>query len=257
MCFGCLSPKVTLEDNERILVLDCDDTLYRNDGEMTRAITRNMEAYCTDRLNLEGGMCYKLYKEYGTTVNGLLKKGLIKQEDVDDWLETTHTIPTEPKDIIKPDEKLRSFLLKVQVQMFVFTAGISSHVKRCCQALGVEDLIFPDSRPVIDTRTCQLITKYSPEAFAICLTEMECFLKKDINPKNLIFVDDNLKNIQCAKKCGWGVCILVGARPGGKAERTTELEGVDYVIEHLSELASIDELQDLFVDDKVVEVNTK
>jgi len=74
---------------------------------------------------------------------------------------------------------------------------------------------------------------------------MSDFLKKDVDPKDLVFCDDNLKNILCAKKCGWGVCILMGAEYHGTV-RTTELDGVDYVIEHLSELESIEELQDLY-----------
>jgi len=38
----------------------------------------------------------------------------------------------------------------------------------------------------------------------------------------------------------------MGARPKPGVLRTTELEGVDYVVEHLSELESIPELKDLF-----------
>jgi len=228
--------------------MDCDDTLYLNGGQSMEAITKNMQHFCTNKLNLQGDICYDLYKKYGSTLNGLLKEGMIKEEQADDWLDSAHTFPNKPWELIKPDERLRNFLLKVRVQKFIFTAGIRSHVQRCSKALGVEDLFFSDSRPIIDARTCKLGTKYSAESFQICVDEISKFLKMDVDPKDLVFVDDTLRNIQCAKKNGWGVCVLMGAQtPDGKP-RATELDGVDYVIEHLSELESIDELQDLFED---------
>lgn len=245
MCFGCVNPAVTEDPSERILVLDCDDTLYRNDFKMMNALTQNMDKYCTEKLGLEGGICYKLYKEHGTSLLGLLQKGLITEDKIDDWLETTHTFPNEGRDLVKPDEKLRKFLQQVKVEKFIFTASTQVHAERCCRALGVDDLMLEESRPICDTRRCKLKTKYSAESFETCVNMMSDFLKKDVNPKDLVFCDDNLKNIQCAKKCGWGVCVLMGAEYRGTV-RTTELEGVDYVIEHLSELESIEELQDLY-----------
>jgi len=233
--------------------MDCDDTLYVNNGRSMDKITENMEHFCTTKLNLEGGICYDLYKKYGSTLQGLLQEGKMEKEMVDDWLDTTHTSPNKPWEFIEHDERLRSFLLKVRVQKFIFTAGIRSHVQRCCQALGVEDVIFSDSRPIIDARTCNFGSKYSAESFEICVKEISTFLKMDVDPKDLVFVDDTLKNVQCAKENGWGVCILMGAQtPSGKT-RKTELDGVDHVIEHLSELASIDGLQDLFEDGKIVQ----
>lgn len=233
--------------------MDCDDTLYLNKGKSMEVITKNMEHFCTNKLNLEGAMCYDLWKKYGSTLNGLLTERMIKEEQVDDWLDSTHTFPNKPWEFIEPDERLRNFLLKVRVQKFIFTAGIRSHVQRCCRALGVEDLFFSDSRPIIDARTCNRLTKYSAEAFDICLREISKFLEMDVDPKDLVFVDDTLKNVQCAKKNGWGVCVLMGAQTASGKPRKTEPDGVDYVIEHLSELASIDELQDLFEDENNIQ----
>lgn len=246
MCFGCVFPVKPEESTKRILVLDCDDTLYRNDGVMAKQITKNIGDYARDKLHLDPDRTYGLYKKHGTTLMGLLKEGLIKEEGIDDFLEAAHLFPNEGRDMIKPDEKLRDFLLKVTAQMFIFTASVRPHVERCVRALGVEDIMIPDDRPIIDTRTCKLASKYKPESFAICLENIAGFLKMDVDPKNLVFVDDSLKNLQCAKGCGWGVCILVGAKTKTGGDRPEVLDGVDYVIEHLSELEGIKELQDLF-----------
>jgi len=187
-----------------------------------------------------------LYKKHGTTIKGLLNEGHIKESEIDEFLEFAHTFQNECRDLIQPDAKLRDFLERVTAQIFVFTAGTWEHAERCCRALGVSDILFPDSRPIIDTRTCNLITKHCSKAFNICLHEISCFLKQEIDPKDLVFVDDSIKNVRCAKRSGWGTCVLMGAKDKGGNLRTTEMEGVDYVVEHLSELESINELEDLF-----------
>jgi len=231
---------------KRILVLDLDDTLYRNDHAMARQQTKNINTYCRDRLDLGEDQCYNLYKKYGTTINGLLSEGLIGEDDIDEFLEMAHTFSNEGRDLITPDKRLRRFLKRVTAEMFVFTAGTQKHAERCCRALGVSDLLFPDSRPIIDARICKLLTKQDSDAFEICLQEISRFLMLNVVPENLIFVDDQIKNVQCAKRNGWGICILMGTKDKYGELRTTEMEGVDYVVEHLSELQHIDELQDLF-----------
>jgi len=247
MCFGCVQPAVSENTSKRILVLDCDDTLYRNHGKTDEVIRNNIDAYVTEKLKLDVNKVRGLYKKYGTTIRGLLKEGLIEEEQVDDFLEAIHTFPNEGRDLIKNDAKLRNFLNKVTVEKFIFTASISSHAARCCRALGVEDLLISDSRPIIDARSTKLQSKYDTESFEICLREINEFLNLQVDPVDIVFVDDNLKNVQCAKKIGWGVCILMGVRDKSERERPTPLEDVDYVVEHLSELADIMELQDLFI----------
>jgi len=247
MCFGCIFPAEKQESSKRILVLDCDDTLYRDGGVMAKQIRHNIHSYTKDKLNLEPDRTLNLYKKHGTTLMGLLKEGFIStSEDINDFLKAAHEYPNEGRDIIKPDEKLRSVLSKVTVQMFIFTASVRDHVERCMRALGVEDLMIPDARPIIDTRTCNLASKYKQESFRICESEISKFLGMEVDPKNLVFADDSLKNVQCAKDCGWGVCILMGAKTKDGGTRPKELEGVDYVIAHLSELEAMDEFQDLF-----------
>jgi len=231
---------------QRILVLDMDDTLYRNNHKLAKELTKNINKYCTERLKLGDGVAYDMYKKYGTTINGLLKEGLIEEKDIDEYLEMAHTFPNEGRDLVKPDPKLRSFLQKVTAPIFIFTAGTRNHVERCCRCLGVTDLLIPDDRPIVDTRVCNLITKYHKEAYEICLNEITKFLEISVEPKDLVFVDDNIKNIRCAKKSGWGTCVLVGAIARDGDLRTTEMEAVDHIIEHISELGAIEELQDLF-----------
>jgi len=251
MCLGCLWPssyaKVSEETpNKRILVLDCDDTLYRNGGLLAKAMKNNKDAFLSEKLKLDADTISDLYNKHGTGIRGLIKEGLITEEQIDDYLEFVHTFPNEGRDLIKRDEKLRQFLLKVPIQKFIFTAGTQRHAERCCRALGVEDLLISDSRPIIDTVSIKLKAKYEPQSYETCIRMMSEFLKVEVDPKDLIFVDDNLKTVQCAKKNGWGVCILMGVRTKTGGERTTPIEGVDYVVEHLSELEHLKAIQDVF-----------
>jgi len=251
MCFDCLFPSSYAEVSEdkpskRILVLDCDDTLYRNGGLLAKAMKNNKDAFLSEKLKLDADTIKDLYNKHGTGIRGLIKEGLITEEQIDDYLEFVHTFPNEGRDLIKHDEKLRQFLLKVPIQKFIFTAGTQRHAERCCRALGVEDLLISDSRPIIDTVSIKLKAKYEPQSYETCIREISDFLKVEVEPKDLIFVDDNLKTVQCAKKNGWGVCILMGVRTKTGGERPTPIEGVDYVVEHLSELKHIKALQDIF-----------
>jgi len=251
MCFDCLCPsssyaKVSEEKRKWILVLDNDDTLYRNGGLLATAMKSNKDAFLKEELKLDADTISDLYKKHGTGIRGLIKEGLITEKQIDDYLEFVHTFPNEGRDLIKHDEKLRQFLLKVPIQKFIFTAGTQRHAERCCRALGVEDLLITDSRPIIDTVSIKLKAKYEPQSYQTCIREMSDFLKYEVDPKDLIFVDDNLKTVQCAKQNGWGVCILMGVRTKTGGERPTPIEGVDYVVEHLSELEHLQALKDIF-----------
>lgn len=219
----------------RILILDNDDTLYRNNYRMSVALTKNIQHYCDKQWGINDVRAYAMYKTYGTTLKGLILEGYLKPEEVKPYIEAVHTFDNL-HELIKPDPKLRQVIQDIQVEHFVFTAGPRAHAERCCEALGIADLLMsPPDKPVIDTEMCEYITKYSDRAFEICLERISKYLGYDVDPQDIIFVDDNVRNCACAKKNGWGTTILMGRLDRGGEERFPS-DCVDHVIEHLAEL---------------------
>lgn len=220
----------------RILVLDNDDTMFRNDWALATELTTNINAYCKQHYGLPAGTAYKMYKKHGTTLKALLAEGLLTDNQIKSYLEEVHTFENL-HELIKPDPKLRTLLEAVQVETFVFTAGPRAHAERCFKALGVHDLLVHEKRPIIDAEVCKYITKYEDKAFQICSETMSEFLGFEVDPKDIIFVDDNLKNIRCAKRNGWGTCVLMG-EVGRDGQKRTD-PAVDHTIEHLCELRDL------------------
>jgi hypothetical protein len=61
------------------------------------------------------------------------------------------------------------------------------------------------------------------------------------DPSKCHFVDDNLQNVQAAKKLGWGSCVYFRERRAidGELRDKEEVEGVDATIESLEELRTL------------------
>lgn len=61
------------------------------------------------------------------------------------------------------------------------------------------------------------------------------------DPSTCHFVDDNLQNVQAAKKLGWGSCVYFRERKTveGDFRDKQDIEGVDATIESLEELREL------------------
>jgi pyrimidine and pyridine-specific 5'-nucleotidase len=61
------------------------------------------------------------------------------------------------------------------------------------------------------------------------------------DPSICHFVDDNLQNVQAAKKLGWGSCVYFREQRAldGESRSRQDVEGVDATIESLEELRKL------------------
>lgn len=69
--------------------------------------------------------------------------------------------------------------------------------------------------------------------------EFQALKKAKVNdPSKCYFVDDNLQNVQAAKKLGWGSCVYFREKKTIDEEvwDREDVEGVDATIESLEEL---------------------
>jgi pyrimidine 5'-nucleotidase len=217
------------------IFFDCDDCLYFDNWGVANLLTAKIDAWCVDH-GLQPGQAYGLYKQYGTALRGLLAEGYLQNERaaIDAFLQDVHDIPIHQ--LIRPDKELRLILQAIDpsIPVYIFTASVDDHARRCLQALGIEDL-FVD---IIDCKKVDFETKHSRHSFQ---TAMEVAGVKD--PERCLFFDDNMTNIQAAREIGWR-SVLVGrigrdnGLPISSEHAELELDRIHDIRESLPELFS-------------------
>lgn len=212
------------------LFLDCDDTLYQDDWKLADVITKRINSYTTEKLGLDHGRAYELYRRHGTCLRGLQMENI--PCDVEDFLDTVHT--TLPiRDHIQPDLELKQMLSRIrtdQVSTCIFTASIREHAIRCMEALGVYQE-FQD-KPIIDVRAVNFYTKHDREALEYAQGIMGCDGERDSH--KCILVDDSQTNIRVAKLAGWQTVLIGHKSRDGKCQRNFEY--ADLVIDKITDL---------------------
>lgn len=195
----------------KVAFFDLDDCMYVNNWATAKKLTQKVDDYTTSILKLKPGQAYDLYNKYGTSLAGLVEEKFIDETDVQAFLDYVHDIDLGD---IKPDPQLAKMLKQVNCRRWVFSASSPAHVERCLGILGVRNLfegIIAASSVDMFSRA-GYVSKHDPQCFQVA---MDMAGVKD--PKDCILLDDNVKNIQTAKKVGWHA-VLVGEthRDGGK-----------------------------------------
>ena len=118
-------------------VFDLDNTLYPHHSNLFSQIDVKMTAYVSELLTLpreDARVLQKeLYKEYGTTLNGLMVRHGV---DPDDFLQKVHDIDYS---WVEPNPVLGEAIKALPGRKFIFTNGDRSHAERAARQLGILD----------------------------------------------------------------------------------------------------------------------
>ncbi len=118
-------------------VFDLDNTLYPHHSNLFSQIDVKMTAYVMELLQLPREEARKLqkdlYREFGTTMNGLINRHGI---DPDDFLEKVHDIDYS---WLAPDPSLGDAIRALPGRKFIFTNGDRRHAERAARQLGILD----------------------------------------------------------------------------------------------------------------------
>ena len=220
-----------------VIFFDCDDCLYKNDWKVANMLTRKIESFCAERLQMKEGYAYELYKKWGTCLRGMQQEGILNcPELLEEYLEYSHDIPLHEH--IGPDPELRAMLqsLDPSIPRWVFTASIEPHARRCLELLGIADLF----EGIIDVRAVDWVTKHDADAYAAAMR-----IAGVDDPNACLFLDDSTSNVRAAKKVGWRT-VLVGthARDCGSKIECAE---ADVIVDRVHQL--VDVAPGLFVGD--------
>ncbi|CAL9732494.1 suppressor of disruption of TFIIS [Monosporozyma unispora] len=193
---------------EKIFYFDIDNCLYKSSTKIHDLMQVSIEQYFQNKLNLSPMEARKLnhtyYKEYGLAIRGLVMYHGVNALEYNSLVDDS--LPLQ--DILKPDLKLRSMLIKLRQtgkfdKLWLFTNAYKTHAMRVIRLLGLGDLF--DGLTYCD---------YNQIDTLICKPDMKAFERAKLqsgldNYKDAWFIDDSGSNIAMGLKLGMQHCIHV------------------------------------------------
>lgn len=188
----------------RSWIFDLDNTLYRADSGIFAQIESRMTDYVSAFLKLprdDARIRQKdLYRQYGTTLNGLMREHGC---DAEDYLRFVHDI--DLGDLVQ-DEALAFALERLPGRRFVFTNGCRDHAARILDRLGMTHLFAQ----VWDIRTMGFAPKPEIQAYASVVAAA------GLEPQEAAMFDDIARNLVPARAMGMTTVWLKTDAPWGK-----------------------------------------
>jgi putative hydrolase of the HAD superfamily len=185
-------------------IFDLDNTLYRADNGIFAQIESRMTDYVTALLQLPRDQARirqkELYRQYGTTLNGLMREHDV---DAEDYLRFVHDIDLCD---LGPDAELSAALARLPGRRFVFTNGCRDHAARILERLQMAHL-FDD---VWDIRTINFTPKPHSDAYASVVSA------SGVEPGKCAMFEDLARNLVPARAMGMTTIWLKTDAPWGK-----------------------------------------
>ena len=188
----------------RSWIFDLDNTLYRADNGIFAQIESRMTDYVSAFLDLPRDDARArqkdLYRQYGTTLNGLMREHGC---DAEDYLHFVHDI--DLGDLAR-DEALAFALERLPGRRFVFTNGCRDHASRILDRLGMTHLFDQ----VWDIRTMDFAPKPDIQAYESVVASA------GLAPPEAAMFDDIARNLVPARAMGMTTVWLKTDAPWGK-----------------------------------------
>ncbi|HYS46818.1 MAG TPA: pyrimidine 5'-nucleotidase [Rhizomicrobium sp.] len=196
-------------------IFDLDNTLYCADNGIFAQIETRMTDYVMAFLKLPREAAYArqkhLYRQYGTTLNGLMRE---HGAAADDYLHYVHDIDLSS---LAPDTALTAAIEKLPGQRFVFTNGCRDHAARILDRLGIAALFDA----VWDIRTMEFMPKPQVEAYQSVVAA------SGINCREAAMFDDIACNLVPARAMGMTTIWLKNDALWGKQGPLMEVAAGD------------------------------
>lgn len=212
-------------------IFDLDNTLYPHHSNLFSQIDVKMTSYVSELLRLPREQARsvqkELYREYGTTLRGLMQRHAI---DPDDFLEKVHDIDYS---WLVPDPILGTAIRQLPGRKFIFTNGNRKHAEQTARQLGILDH-FDD---IFDIVSAELMPKPERRTYEL-FTE-----RHGINAKTAVMFEDLARNLSVPKALGMKTVLIV---PRNFEPTFSEIweqdqaceDDVDFVTDHLADFLS-------------------
>jgi putative hydrolase of the HAD superfamily len=178
-------------------VFDLDNTLYPHHSNLFSQIDVKMTSYVAELLQLSREDAHllqkQLYKEHGTTLNGLMLRHNI---DPDDFLEKVHDIDYS---WVAPNPSLGAAIQALPGRKFIFTNGDRPHAERTARQLGILDH-FDD---IFDLVAAELTPKPARQTY-------DRFVElHNVVGSNASMFEDLARNLTVPKHLGMTTVLIV------------------------------------------------
>ena len=176
--------------NTEFWVFDLDNTLYPASSNLFTQIDKRMKAFIARAFNLEPDDAFNLqkkyYREYGTTMRGLMVNHGI---DPEIFMNYVHDIDHS---VLQPDPRLDTALEKLPGRKLVYTNGSARHASAVMERLGISHHFSG----VFDIRAGDYVPKPHPTSYA------DFVARHTISPQNAVMFEDSHKNLKPAAELG-------------------------------------------------------
>jgi len=206
----------------RLLLLDVDNTLYEERcAGIESQIIRGTHSYCQDVLGMDSQMADELYKQYGSTIEGLqhtVWKDLSESELQEKLEGFYHAVydDVDPTSLLLPDmgassgstgyshdskeqRKMTRQLLKSSPLPIALASNSPSwHICKVLRALGLAN-VSKECKMFTPDRLCSYPTKNQPEKFFAAAVDDENDSSGLDQYTSASFLDDSLYNLKRVK----------------------------------------------------------
>jgi putative hydrolase of the HAD superfamily len=192
------------------LFIDLDDTVYDSSNGLWAAIRQRMGDYIQNLLQLppeDVTVLRRYYFEtYGTTLRGLQ---IHHNVNSDEYLAYVHDLPLQ--EFLQPDPDLRTILLSLPQNKYIFTNADSNHAIRTMRQIGIQDCFTS----IIDVRAIEFHCKPELEAYALAMQ-----IAGETDASKCMIFDDSSRNLAGATKMGFYTVLVGHAAPDSGANKT-------------------------------------
>ena len=205
----------------KAVLFDLDNTLYPAERDLFSLIDVRINNYMEKQVGIDlqavDGLRRQYWKDYGTTLQGLIRH---HEVDPEDYLDYVHAVDVGSR--LSADMELRESIEKLPLPSYVFTNGSRCHVDRVVTALGLDGL-FAD---VFDIRIANYQPKPNPDPYQQVLSAL------GLRGEDCVMLEDQPQNLKTAKDFGMKT-VLIGAA----AE--SDYSYVDAKLAHPAQLGSL------------------
>tara|TARA_B100000902_G_C27010353_1_gene764462 strand:+ start:38 stop:709 length:672 start_codon:yes stop_codon:yes gene_type:complete len=178
-------------NNKKTWLFDLDNTLYPPNTGIFAQIDIRMKKFISENLKISEDKSFnlqkKFYKQYGTTLYGLIKNYNI---DPDEFCDYVHNINF--KNLIKSKE-LKKKLQMLPGRKIVYTNGDYAYAEKVLNSLGIREIFFD----IFDIKK----TNFIPKPMKTSLNKLIKTYK--LVPEQTVYFDDLEKNLQSASSKGF------------------------------------------------------
>jgi putative hydrolase of the HAD superfamily len=198
------------------ILFDLDNTLYSKKSGIQEEIVRRMINFVSDYLKISFKEAEQLRKtdspKYGTTLKWLIEEYQFK--NIENFLESVH--PKNLDEYIHPDIELQNILNSINIPKSIFTNSPREHANRVLTQLKIKHCF----NHMYDIRYHQFQGKPY-------LTSYQRIIKNlNIEPKFILFIDDNLSYILPFEKLGGNILLLKNKND----QRETNIPSISNII---------------------------